>query len=131
MKRLSGIVCLAWLASLAGGCATSYHSTSTTGGYSDTQLSPDEFRVVFAGNGYTTYDQARDFALLRACELTVQHGFTFFTITEESPLRLDPLGRGLPGKRLQIRCFHQRPEMGESFNAVDLQQTLRTKYGMT
>jgi hypothetical protein len=65
------------------GCATGYHSTGFTGGYSDTQLAPDVYRVVFRGNGYTAAERAQDFALLRASELTLQRGFTCFAIIDE------------------------------------------------
>lgn len=65
------------------GCATSYQSNGLTGGYSDTQLAPDVFRVVFCGNGYTEAERAQDFALLRAAELTLQQGFTCFAVIDE------------------------------------------------
>jgi hypothetical protein len=38
---------------------------------------------VFRGNGYTSAERAQDFALLRASELTIQHGFTCFAIVDE------------------------------------------------
>ena len=66
------------------GCATSYHSTGFTGGYSETQLAPDVFRIHFAGNGYTSGERAQDFAMLRAADLTLQHGFKCFAIIDES-----------------------------------------------
>ena len=65
------------------GCATGYHSTGFTGGYSDTQLAPDVYRIVFRGNGYTPPERAQDLALLRASELTLQRGFTCFAIVDE------------------------------------------------
>ncbi len=48
------------------GCATSYQQRGFAGGYSETQLAPDVFRVNFEGNGYTSSERAQDFALLRA-----------------------------------------------------------------
>ena len=66
------------------GCATSYHTTSYTGGFSETQLAPEVFRVFFRGNGYTSGERAQDFALLRAADLTLQHGFTHFAIVDEN-----------------------------------------------
>jgi len=66
------------------GCATSYHSTGFTGGYSETQLAPDVFRIHFAGNGYTSGERAQDFAMLRAADLALQHGFKYFAIIDES-----------------------------------------------
>jgi hypothetical protein len=66
------------------GCATSYHSSSYTGGYSDTQLAPDIFRVVFRGNAYAHAERVQDFALLRASELVLQHGFGYFATIDEN-----------------------------------------------
>jgi hypothetical protein len=68
---------------ILSGCATSYHSIGLTGGYTDTQLAPDVFRVVFRGNGYTAPERAQDFALLRASELTLQRGCICFAIIDE------------------------------------------------
>jgi hypothetical protein len=69
---------------LLAGCATPYQSNGFSGGYSETQFAPDAFRVVFRGNGYTSPERAQDFALLRASELTIQHGFTCFAIIDEN-----------------------------------------------
>jgi hypothetical protein len=66
------------------GCATSYQSTSFTGGYSETQFAPDVFRVYFRGNGYTSGERAEDFAMLRAADLCLQHSFTCFALLNES-----------------------------------------------
>jgi hypothetical protein len=62
------------------GCATGYHSTGFTGGYSDAELAPDVFRVTFRGNGYTEPERVQDFALLHAAELALSHGYTHFGI---------------------------------------------------
>jgi hypothetical protein len=68
------------LALSTAGCATGYHSTGFTGGYSDTQLAPDVFRVTFRGNAYTEPERVQDFALLHAAELALSHGYTHFGI---------------------------------------------------
>jgi len=82
MKTTNFILALGAVLVLSG-CATGYQSTGLTGGYSDTQLAPDVYRVVFRGNGYTAPERAQDFALLRASELTLQRGFTCFAIIDE------------------------------------------------
>jgi hypothetical protein len=66
------------------GCATQYQSSGFAGGYSDTQLAPDAFRISFSGNGFTSSDRAQDFALLRAADLTLAHGFHYFAIVNEA-----------------------------------------------
>lgn len=69
---------------LLSSCATMYQPSSFSGGYSDTQMAPDVFRVNFAGNGYTSSERSQDFTLLRASELTLQNGFKYFAIINES-----------------------------------------------
>jgi hypothetical protein len=66
------------------GCATPYQPTGFTGGFSETQLAPDVFRVYFRGNGKTSGERAQDFALLRAADICLQHGFTCFAVLDES-----------------------------------------------
>jgi hypothetical protein len=84
MKQTSLFVISCVSLFILAGCATSYHSSGFAGGFSDTQYAPDAFRVVFRGNGYTSGERAQDFALLRASELTIQHGFTCFAIVDEN-----------------------------------------------
>jgi len=64
-------------------CATSYQNTGLTGGYSETQLDENVFKVSFKGNGYTSRERASDFALLRSAELTLQSGYAYFVIVDE------------------------------------------------
>lgn len=68
------------LISTVASCATPYQAKSLTGGYSDTQLAPDVFRIYFRGNVPTSKERAEDFALLRAAELSLQRGFKYFAI---------------------------------------------------
>ena len=71
-------------AMFVSGCATPYQSTGFTGGFSETQLAPDVFRIYFRGNGYTSGERAEDFAMLRAADLCLQHSFTCFALLNES-----------------------------------------------
>jgi hypothetical protein len=73
-----------FLSSLIVGCATGYTSTGFTGGYSETQLAPDVFRVTFRGNGYTSAERVQDFALLRAADLALSNDYTYFGILGEA-----------------------------------------------
>ncbi len=67
---------------LIGGCASSYQAQSFSGGFSETQLDKNVFKVTFKGNGYTQSERAEDFALLRSAELTLKHGFSHFAIVD-------------------------------------------------
>lgn len=73
--------CLLWC--LLSGCATSYHPSGFAGGFSDTQLAPDVFRVNFRGNGHTSSERSQDFAMLRAADLCLQHNFTCFALLDQ------------------------------------------------
>lgn len=70
---LSGVIFLS-------GCATTYQPQGATGGFSNTALAPDVQSVRFAGNGYTSAEDAQDFAMLRAAELMREGGFPYFIV---------------------------------------------------
>jgi len=66
------------------GCATTYQKKGFTGGYSDTQLGENMFKVTFRGNGYTSSERALDFCLLRCADLAIEHEFPYFIIINAS-----------------------------------------------
>ena len=47
------------------GCATPYQPMSFGGGFAETQLDENVFRVEVRGNGFTGRERVQDFALLR------------------------------------------------------------------
>ena len=117
---------------LAAGCATSYHPAGFSGGYLDQRLSPDTFAVGFVGNGYVPFEKARDYALLRASQLTIEAGFTHFTIIDEAS-NVNPGGTGAFSKssaEFKIQCFAGKQESAGSYDAAFLQQSLRRKYNI-
>ena len=65
---------------LVSSCATTYQSSSFTGGYVDTQLSETLWKVSVNGNGFTSSSVVGDYALLRAAELTLEKGYKYFVI---------------------------------------------------
>jgi hypothetical protein len=75
---------VAFLAFLFCSCATPYKSNGIAGGYSETALAPDVYRISFQGNGYTSRDRAQDFAVLRAADLTLSHGYHYFAVINET-----------------------------------------------
>lgn len=81
MLKAAGMFLAASLV-FASGCATKYQSASFTGGFKDTQLAPDVFRVSFSGNARTSPGRVQDFALLRAAELCIAGGFPYFAVVE-------------------------------------------------
>lgn len=79
MKHLSILILV--LASLQG-CATAYKSNGFSGGYSETQIDENVYKVTFRGNGYTSRERASDFTLLRSAELTLQGGYKYFAVID-------------------------------------------------
>jgi len=65
------------------GCATGYQRQGWTGGYSDSQLQQDVFRVSFKGNAFVSREKVQDYMLLRCAELTIEKGFDYFIIVDE------------------------------------------------
>jgi hypothetical protein len=67
---------------LAAGCATQYRSSdeSVTGGFSETQLAPDTWRVLVEGNGFTTRGEAEQFLMRRCAELALEQGDRYFIL---------------------------------------------------
>lgn len=78
MKILAVILCAATL----GACATGYQNSGFAGGFDETALAPNIYRVKFAGNGYTSSSRAEDLALLRSADLTLQKGFRYFGLAD-------------------------------------------------
>jgi hypothetical protein len=77
MRRLTLLVIL------GVGCATPYGPSGLSGGYSEMQVAPYTFEVGFRGNGYTSPDRARRFALRRSAELTLAAGMYGFFVRDE------------------------------------------------
>ena len=50
-------------------------------GYSDTRLAENRWQVVYRGNGLTDPVRVIDFTLLRAAELSVNHGYKYFVLS--------------------------------------------------
>ena len=80
MKRIISIICIVAL----HGCATAYQKSGFSGGYSETQLDENVFKVTFHGNGYTGRERVEDFTLLRSAELTLENGYKYFAVIDEN-----------------------------------------------
>jgi len=82
--RLVQFAVIVAVLSLMAGCATPYQAKGAAGGFSETQLAMDVYRIHFGGNAYTSPEQVQDFALLRAADLTLEHNFKYFAIMDET-----------------------------------------------
>lgn len=87
MLKSLALVLFGALATVLSGCATAtaYKPAGSDGGYSETMYAPEIFRVHFNGNENTPVERSRDFALLRAADLTIQHGYRYFTVSDVTP----------------------------------------------
>jgi hypothetical protein len=96
---LAGILILAACAT-----ATPYQPLGvgdTRGGYAEQRIEENRYRVMFAGNVYTSRERVENFLLYRAAELALQNGYDGFTIVErtterdvETRVYRDPFGPG-------------------------------------
>jgi hypothetical protein len=128
MKYTTHIGCsfVALASLISAGCATQYTGRSLAGGYSDTQLAPDAFRITFSGNGFTSSERTQDFALLRAADLTLSHGFRYFAIIN-SASGGNTSSITLPGQSYTTASATGMgtQSMGQQLPLTSLQQTFR------
>jgi len=64
----------------ATGCATKYQSSGIAGGFTETRLSENTWRVAFRGNALSKSDRTDDLAMLRAADVALQHGYGFIKV---------------------------------------------------
>lgn len=79
--KVIGFGILAALVVLGAACSTPYQAKGYRGGFSETKLADDVYRVRFKGNGYTSRERVEDFVMYRAAELTIGAGYEFFGFT--------------------------------------------------
>jgi len=110
-KKVATAAALALAVSLtACATATPYQPNvpgqQASGGFSETRLEADRYRVNFAGNSLTSRETVERYLLYRAAELTVQQGYDWFetadrrtdrttrTIVEPDPFMRPGFGYG-------------------------------------
>jgi len=81
------LIATALLLTLSG-CATqtAYQPAEKRGaeGYTETKLGENRYRVTFTGNSVTPAETVKDYALLRAGELTLEKGNDWFQLANSS-----------------------------------------------
>lgn len=121
---------------LCSGCATSYESSGLlSGGYSETKLAPDVVRVVFHGNTSTSKERVQNLALLRAADLSLQAGFPYFTVVQETyaeqkPSEYDPSGMSTPKTQILVKFLKEKSADGLTYDSAFLIQSLKAKYNI-
>jgi hypothetical protein len=66
------------------GHPTPYQPAVDGYGYSEQRLEDNRYRVIFAGNDHTKADTVQNYLLYRAAELTLNHGYDYFTVVERT-----------------------------------------------
>ncbi|MDE2487363.1 MAG: hypothetical protein KGO51_08190 [Alphaproteobacteria bacterium] len=65
-------------------CATPTHFQPAAGpgavGYSELRIEPDRYRIVFQGGPGAPVEQVQDYALLRAADVALAHGYDWFRV---------------------------------------------------
>ena len=84
-KKRMKFVWMGVLIIILSSCAnnpTPYQPLSDDGGYEESRLQKDMWRVSFKGNRYTSETDVMDFLYLRSAELTLESGYSHFLIEE-------------------------------------------------
>lgn len=66
------------------GCSTPYQKDGNLGGFSETQLGENAFKISFNGNAFTDKEKVADYTLLRSAEVTKENGYRYFVIVDSS-----------------------------------------------
>ena len=86
--KLRALAMAGLLILVSGACstATPYQpdiaGQRVSGGYSETRLADDRYRVSFAGNSLTSRDRVEGYLLYRAAELTAADSYDWFLIVD-------------------------------------------------
>jgi hypothetical protein len=121
MRRFSAVfvICI-----LAAGCATQYRPSdeSITGGFSETQLAPDTWRVLVEGNSFTSRRHAEQFLMRRCAELALEQGKRYFVLGDHDAwmnVRRTKSGvAAWPINRAEVTVVSERDR--DTFDAVDI-----------
>jgi hypothetical protein len=87
-RKSAAVAAVLLLGAGLAGCATPtpyqpfVRGQAYGGGFSETKLEANRFRVTFAGNSLTRRETVEGYLLFRAAELTVQNGYDWFAIVE-------------------------------------------------
>lgn len=139
MKRFAVVTIL--FAFLVG-CAQPYKrygAPGLGGGYADVKIQEGIYEIKFANVQNRDLQRARDFCLLRASEVTLEEGYSFFMLLtkDHSPVKrkhdLFPLVQTHVGDTayLTIRCLRSKPDVGLEtiiFDAYEVKSNLKRKY---
>ncbi|MGH6920806.1 MAG: CC0125/CC1285 family lipoprotein [Geminicoccaceae bacterium] len=85
--RVQAILLSLAMLGLLGACRgqpTPYQPVVDGYGYSEQRLEDNRYRVTFAGNDFTKADTVQNYLLCRTAELTLNHGYDYFTVVDRN-----------------------------------------------
>jgi len=114
---------------MAGGCVKKDYRKDLTKGLA-TIRQDNIFRVELSDIDSTELSKARDLALLKCSEVTIERGYQYFTILHEKGFGKDETqGKAIPA--YLIKCFQEKPQDASEetiFNAKQLRKEMRHRY---
>ncbi len=126
------ILSLLLLGAFLSGCADWNKPKDLYGGYSETKLGVNIFKVSFQENGFIHKDDVSDFALLYSAAVTIRNGFRYFIVVESKDDSNDEgqsYATKKPSRANTIICFKERPNnMGPVYDAKYINESLKLKY---
>ena len=96
-RTLGAILVVASLTS----CATGYQASGITGGYTEKKISDSAYMVSFGGNGFASKDRIYYFWTYRCAELTLEKGYSLFSIRFNQSTGLNP-----PAESIRPAVYH-------------------------
>ena len=121
-----------------------------SGGYSESQIDKNVFKVSFKGNGYTSMEKATDLTLLRSAELAIKSGYKYFVIIDKKSYTSNSIyttpstvnyynsmttvnhgqtyNISKPNTSNTIVCFEEKPKGVFSYNANYIFESITEKY---
>jgi len=84
MNRGVFLLAVSTLSLLLAGCGIPYQKDQGYGGYTDTSIEKNLYRVAFSSPGGLSAEAVHDLALLRAAQVAQDHGYAVFTVIKEN-----------------------------------------------
>lgn len=78
------------------------------GGFTETRIEPERYRVSFSGNSLTERETVENYLLFRAAEVTLQNGFDHFTVVKRDTDKSSRIQGDTFYPRFGYTYFHPR-----------------------
>jgi hypothetical protein len=115
------------------GCASPYSASGIFGGYSETKLDEEIYKISYIGNGFTSVQQSSDYAMLRAAELCWGNGYEYFAVVNTQNLASSVSKNNVqPSSELTVKFYKEKPAetVTVELNAQSVIKNLKQKYDL-